>query len=142
MRVALFGAEGKFKMAYPPTTNQITRSSGRALNVMLWTSQVLTAAAFLAAGGSGLAGATPIVAMFDEIGLGQWFRYLAAILEIAGAIAVVTPRTAFYGAALLATVMFGALIAHLAVLGMATAMPSFILLVLTGTIAYFRRARS
>ena len=138
---ALVGAEGKLKMAYP-TINENTRSSGKALNIMVWTLQVLAAAAFLAAGGSGLAGATPIVAMFDEIGLGQWFRYLAAILEIAGAIAVVTPRTAFYGAALLATVMFGALIAHLVVLGTATAMPAFILLVLTGTIAYFRRTRS
>jgi len=128
-------------MAYP-TTNQITRSSGKALNVTLWTLQILSGAALLAAGGSGLAGAPPVVAMFEEIGLGQWFRYLAAVLEIAGAIAVVVPRTAFYGAALLATVMLGALIAHMAVLGMATAMPAFILLVLTGTIAYFRRTQS
>jgi len=105
-------------MAYP-TTNQITRSSGRALNVMLWTLQALAAAAFLAAGGWSLAGAPQAVA-----------------------IAVVVPRTAFYGAVLLAVVMVGALIAHLAVLGMATAMPAFILLVLAGTIAYFRRARS
>jgi len=128
-------------MAYP-TTNHLTRNSGKARNVMLWTLQVLAGTALFAAGASGLAGAPPVVAMFQEIGLGQWFRYLAAILEIAGAIAMVVPRTAFHGAALLATVMFGALIAHVAVLGMMTAMPAFILLVLTGTIAHFRRARS
>ena len=127
-------------MAYP-TTNENVRTSGRTLNATLWTLQVLAALAFLAAGGSKLAGSPMMVAEFQKIGLGQWFRYVTGLLEITGAVAVVVPKTAFYGAALLATVMVGALIAHAAVLGLAIAMPAFFLLVLTGTIAYFRRPR-
>lgn len=127
-------------MAYP-TTNENTPTSGRALNWTVWTLQLLAALAFLAAGGSKLAGSPMMVAEFEKIGLGQWFRYLTGLLEITGAIAVMVPKTAFYGAALLATVMVGALIAHVAVLGLAIAMPAFFLLALTGTIAYFRRPR-
>jgi uncharacterized membrane protein YphA (DoxX/SURF4 family) len=127
-------------MAYS-TTNENVRTSGRTLNATLWTFQVLAALAFLAAGGSKLAGSPMMVAEFQKIGLGQWFRYVTGLLEITGAVAVVVPKAAFYGATLLATVMVGALIAHVAVLGLAIAMPAFFLLVLTGTIAYFRRPR-
>jgi uncharacterized membrane protein YphA (DoxX/SURF4 family) len=127
-------------MAYP-TTNENIRTPGKALNATLWALQVLAALAFLAAGGSKLAGSPMMVAEFEKIGMGQWFRYVTGLLEITGAIAVVVPKTAFYGAALLATVMIGALIAHVAVLGLAIAMPAFFLLVLTGTIAYFRRPK-
>ena len=80
-----------------------------------------------------------MVAEFDRIGLGQWFRYLTGLLEIAGATGLLIPGRAFYGAALLVMVMFGALFAHLTVLGLATAMPAFVLLLLSGTIAYLRQ---
>ena len=66
---------------------------------------------------------------------------LTLILEVAGAIALFLPRAAYYGALLLVVVMIGALIAHVKVLGLSTAAAAFILLLLTGTIAYFRRAR-
>jgi hypothetical protein len=57
-----------------------------------------------------------------------------------GAILLVVPGRAFYGAALLATVMVGAVIAHLAVLG-GSPVAAIVLLVLTGTLAYLRRPR-
>jgi uncharacterized membrane protein YphA (DoxX/SURF4 family) len=141
-RLRDFVPKRRFKAMAYPTTNEITRTSGRGLSVTLWTIQILTAAAFLAAGASKLAGASMMVVEFEMIGLGQWFRYFTGLLEIAGAIALLPPRTAFYGAALLATVMVGAIIAHFAVLGISTAVPPLILLVLTGTIAYFRRTRA
>ena len=80
-----------------------------------------------------------MVAEFELIGLGQWFRYFTGLLEVLGAVALLVPRVAFYGAALLATVMVGALIAHAAILGIAAAAPALILLVLNVAIAYFRR---
>ena len=100
--------------------------------------QALSALAFLATAAYKLSGAPAIVAEFETIGLGQWFRYLTAVLEVLGAVALLLPRSAFYGAALLATVMVGALIAHAAILGMAAAMPAIILLILNVAIAYFR----
>jgi putative oxidoreductase len=124
-----------------PTTSEVTRGSGKGTIVALWAMQIVAAAAFVAAGGAKLSGAAPMVAIYEQIGIGQWFRYLTGILEVAGAIALLLPRFTFYGAALLATVMFGAILAHLTVLGVLSAMPAFALLLLTGTIAFLRRSR-
>jgi hypothetical protein len=123
-------------VAYP-TTNEVTRTPGKALKVTLWMMQILHAAAFGALGALKLGGATMMIAKFEMIGLAQWLRYLTGLLEVAGAVALAEPGTAFYGAALLATVMVGAIIAHFAVLGISTPFPAFILVVLTGTVAYF-----
>ncbi len=81
-----------------------------------------------------------MVAMYDKIGVGQWFRYVTGLLEVSGAIALLIPRATFYGAALLAVVMVGAIISHLTILGGSPAAPAFLLL-LTATIAYLRRPR-
>jgi uncharacterized membrane protein YphA (DoxX/SURF4 family) len=81
-----------------------------------------------------------MVATFQKIGVGQWFRYLTGFLEVVGAIGLVIPRFAFYGAALLVIVMIGAVITHLTILGGSPAAPIG-LLVITGTIAYVRRPR-
>jgi putative oxidoreductase len=99
---------------------------------------VLTALAFLGAGGSKLAGAGPMVAVFDKVGIGQWFRYLTGLLEVVGAIGLFIPRVAFYAAVLLAVIMGGAIIAHLAVLG-GTPVAPIVLLILAGSIAYLRK---
>lgn len=115
----------------------MTRTS-KGANTMLWGLQILTAAAFLAAGGAKLAGAAQMVAVFEKVGVGQWFRYVTGLLEVLGAIGLLIPRATFYAAALLAVVMVGAVISHLTVLGGSPAAPIG-LLVFTGIIAYFRR---
>ena len=124
----------------PSTTQDAASSPGKGLVIFLWILQILAAAAFFAAGGPKLTGAPMMVAMYDKIGVGQWFRYLTGILEISGAISLLVPRFTFYGAALLAVVMLGAITAHLTVLGGNPAGP-VILLLLTTTIAYLRRPR-
>ncbi|HUA91721.1 MAG TPA: DoxX family protein [Terracidiphilus sp.] len=45
------------------------------------------------------------VRFFDQVGVGQWFRYFTGIVEIAGALFVLIPQTARIGLALLATTM-------------------------------------
>jgi len=122
-----------------PATAARGRAYGRRVNIALWTLQVLSALAFLAAGICKVAGAPMMVAEFEHIGLGQWFRHLTGLLEVLAAVALLVPRSTFHSATLLAMVMASALFAHAAVLGMATAMPAFILLVLNAAIAYFRR---
>jgi uncharacterized membrane protein YphA (DoxX/SURF4 family) len=114
--------------------------SGKALKVTLWVLQIAAAAAFLAAGGAKPAGAPEMVAVFEKVGAGQWFRYVTGGLEIAGAVALLVPRFAFYGAALLVAVMAGAVFTHLAVIGGNPA-PAVVLLGLTGAIAWLRRPR-
>jgi putative oxidoreductase len=114
------------------------RSLSKGLNITCWVLQGLAALAFLAAGGSKLAGAPAMVAVFAKLGAGQWFRYLTGALEVIGAVGLLVPRATFYGAALLAAVMVGAVVTHLAILG-GNPTPAIVLLIIVGTIAYLRR---
>jgi uncharacterized membrane protein YphA (DoxX/SURF4 family) len=120
------------------TTNELPAATGKGRLITLWILSGLVALAFLAAGGAKLAGVTAMVEVFDKVGLGQWFRYFTGLLEVAAGIGLLISRYAFYAAVLLATVMVGAIIAHVTVLGSSPAAP-VVLLVLTGIIAYLRK---
>jgi uncharacterized membrane protein YphA (DoxX/SURF4 family) len=78
-----------------------------------WILRGLLALVFAAAGSAKLAGAPMLVTEFDTIGLGQWFRYVTGLTEIAGAVLLILPRTPVYGALILLGVCCGALIAQL-----------------------------
>ncbi|HWN34029.1 MAG TPA: DoxX family protein [Pseudonocardia sp.] len=82
-------------------------------HVTLWVLQVLAAAMFLLAGYLKLSGSPDMVALFQAIGVGQWFRYLTGTLEALGAIALLIPRLRALGALGLVGVMIGALITDL-----------------------------
>jgi len=41
-----------------------------------------------------------------------WFRLAVGVAEIAAALLLLVPRTAFYGAALIAAIMIGAMLTH------------------------------
>src|SRR5437870_97331 len=79
----------------------------KGLNIALWILQILAAAMFLFAGSLKLTGAAQMVAMFDKIGIGQWFRYFTGALEVTSGVLLLIPRTAAIGAALLAATMIG-----------------------------------
>ena len=113
-------------------------NSGKGRTVGLWVLRGLLAAAFLAAGGAKLAGVPAMVEMFEKVGVGQWFRIVTGLLEVTGGILLLIPRLTFYGAALLLTVMVGAVTAHLTVLGGNSA-PAMILLVLNAVTAWLTR---
>jgi uncharacterized membrane protein YphA (DoxX/SURF4 family) len=119
-------------------TNALPAASGKGRLIALWILSTFAALIFIGAGGAKLAGVAILVEMFDKVGVGQWFRYFTGFLEVAGAIGLLIPRYAFYAAVLLAIVMTGAIIAHVAVLGGSPA-PAAVLLVLSGIIAYWRK---
>lgn len=120
----------------------ITRNdTGKVQNVALWVLQVAAAAMFLLVGFSKLAGAEQAVALFEAIGIGQWFRYLTGALEVSGAILLLVPALAGVGALLLAAVMVGAVFTELFIIAGNPLMP-LILLAVVGTIAYGRRERT
>jgi uncharacterized membrane protein YphA (DoxX/SURF4 family) len=121
------------------TTTAVPAVSGKGRLITLWILSGLVALVFIAAGGAKLASVPVMVEMFDKVGIGQWFRYFTALLEVAGAIGLLMSRYAFYAAVLLAIVMVGAIIAHVAVLGGSPA-PAAVLLVLSGIVAYLRKA--
>jgi len=120
------------------SANALPAATGKGRIVTLWFLSALVAVAFIGAGGAKLAGVPLMVEEFAKVGLGQWFRYFTAILEITGAIGLLIPRYAFYAAMLLVAVMAGAIVAHLAVLGGSPA-PAVTLLILSGIIAWLRK---
>jgi len=96
--------------------------------------------AFVAAGSGKLLGNPDMIALFDAVGIGQWFRYVTGSLEMLGALLLIVPGKTALGAVLLACVMAGAVMAHLTVLHTAPTAP-LVLLALTALIAWGRRTQ-
>jgi uncharacterized membrane protein YphA (DoxX/SURF4 family) len=116
--------------------------ASRILNVAAWTLSIFLALMFLLAGGVKFFNNPVMVQEFDQVGLGQWFRYFTGTLEVAGACALLMPRVRFQGALLIGAVMVGATIANLTVLHQpAAAILTVVLLALTLTLAWLRRPR-
>jgi uncharacterized membrane protein YphA (DoxX/SURF4 family) len=107
-------------------------------SIGLWVVRGLLALAFVAAGGAKLYGVPMLVEEFQHIGLGQWFRYATGGLEVMGAILLLLPRKAAFGALLLICIMIGAVITHLFVIG-GSPVPAIVLLALNGIVAYAKR---
>ncbi len=103
-----------------------------------WALSVLLALVFLMAGSIKLMSRPAMVQEFAQVGLGQWFRYFTGILEVTGAICIVAPPVSKWGAVLIATVMSGAVVAHLTALHSSPVLPA-ILLVMTLGAAWLRR---
>jgi putative oxidoreductase len=103
-----------------------------------WTLQGILAAAFLAAGSAKLAGVPFMVELFDQIGIGQWFRIVTGVVEVAGAIALVVPGLASIGALWLGFTMVGAVATHLFILH-TSPVPAIVLGVLNALVVYLRR---
>lgn len=113
---------------------------GRGLNIALWALQVLLAAAFLMAGAAKLSGAEMMVKQFETLGLGQWFRYLTALLEIVAAVLLLIPRLSGLGALLLIPIMLGAAAAHVVVFKDSPVAP-LVILALAAVVAWGRLMR-
>jgi hypothetical protein len=105
----------------------------KAKNVTLWSLQVVTAAAFLAAGFGSLSGYPMMVETFEKIGVGQWFRFVTGAIEIGSAILLLIPRLTPLGAALLFCTMVGAVLSHLFLIG-GSPVPALVLLCFTAII--------
>ena len=111
----------------------------KTTNGVLWAVTIATAAMFLMAGGSKLAGAPMMVQMFGVIGVGQWFRYVTGAIEVTGAALLLIPALATYAGLALAATMVGAVITHLFIVGGSPAVP-IALFAATMTIAWARRS--
>ena len=90
---------------------------GRVGRIALWTVQVVLAAMFFGSGLSKVTGSPAMVAMFETIGVGQWFRYLTGLIEVISAIALLVPSLAVFGAVALVPTMIGAIATHLFIIG-------------------------
>ena len=85
--------------------------------IITWILRLAVAAMFISIGRSKFDASSMWVKLFEQIGLGQWFRRLTGTLQIAGAILVLIPRTFVIGIALLACTMAGAAVIWIVRLG-------------------------
>ncbi|MBB3675418.1 DoxX family protein [Modestobacter versicolor] len=98
------------------TTAAPVRTGPRPQRVLGRVLRIGLAVVFLAAGLSKLAGAPELVDLFDDIGAGQWLRYLVGVCEVAGAVGLLVPRLTRPAALGLTALMVGATVVNVAVL--------------------------
>lgn len=120
------------------TQNGTNRQRGRAALITLWLTQVALALMFLMAGGSKLAGVPAMVSLFDALGVGQWFRYVTGVIEVASGIALLIPSVAVFGAILLLPTMLAAILINVFIVPASPVMP-LVLFLAAGAVAWARR---
>jgi putative oxidoreductase len=76
--------------------------------------------------------------LFEQIGIGQWFRVLTGVVEVVGAVALLVPGLASLGALWLGGTMIGAVATHVLVLH-TSPVPAIVLGVLNALVVYLRR---
>lgn len=79
--------------------------------------------------------------MFANIGWGQWFRYFTGGLDLLGAVLVLLPRSAFYGALLLMCTVGFAVVLTVAGRIHDSLVPPLALTVLAATVGWLTRPR-
>jgi putative oxidoreductase len=109
-------------------------------NRVIWALQIVLALAFLASGGSKLAGVEAMTKMFDSIGFGQWLRFVTGLTELAAALLMLTPRLAGLGGLLVVGTMVGATATHVFLIG-GSPVPAVVLGLLGGAVFILRRDR-
>ncbi|NDU75364.1 DoxX family protein [Actinomadura sp. DSM 109109] len=130
--------------ARTPARTAATSGEGRrTLRRVLWGGQILLAAFLLVASAlPKFAGQADAVRTFEEIGWGQWLRYVTGTVEAAGAIGLVVPRLAGLAAAGLIGLMGGAALTQLLVLEPAWALLPAGFAVVLAAVAWDRRTES
>jgi putative oxidoreductase len=105
--------------------------------IAVWFVQILLAALFALQGVMKISGSQTWLARFKAWGYPEHFYLVVGVIELAGAIALLVPRVASYGAALLIAVMAGAAVTH-ATHGERQIVTNVILMILLAIVFYLR----
>jgi len=100
--------------------------------------QVLGAMLFFLAGFATLSGDEQMVETFAAIGIGQWFRYVAGLIEVASAILLLIPALSGIIAVLAVPMMIGVILTQLLIIGGSPVLPIG-LLIITSIVAWGRK---
>ncbi|WP_392840062.1 DoxX family protein [Streptomyces sp. LN500] len=122
----------------PRSVQSVPKVGGKARNIVLWVLQVILALVFVMAGASKMAGAQDMVKVFQDVGVGQWLRYVTGSLELAGAVLLLVPRLSALGGLVLTGVMAGAFLTCLFVIDQSP-VPAAVLLILAAVVMWNRR---
>jgi len=107
-------------------------------NGSLWVVQVLGAVLFFLAGFAKLSGDEQMVETFAALGIGQWFRYVTGLIEIASAILLLIPALTGIVAVLAVPMMIGVILTQFLIVGGSPALPIG-LLIIASIVAWGRK---
>ncbi|NNF43671.1 MAG: DoxX family protein [Phycisphaerales bacterium] len=88
--------------------------NARLRSVTAWVLAVIFGLLFLVAGLGKLTGGEAVAEMFSGWGYPLWFAKVIGVLEMAGGLALIIPRTTRYAVLGLSCIMLGAMYTHLA----------------------------
>ncbi len=123
--------------APPAATSVRPPARARAARIGSWAVRVLLSAQFAVGGVLKLAADPQMVAMFDDIGIGQGLRLAIGACELAGAVGLLVPRLVRPAAIGIAALMVGAAVTNVVVLRTGPAVP-LVLLALAAVVAVVR----
>jgi uncharacterized membrane protein YphA (DoxX/SURF4 family) len=105
-------------------TTSVHRSGwAQARHIGLWAVRVILAAQFVAGGALKLTADPAMVAMFNDIGAGDWLRLLVGVCEVGGGVGLLAPRLVRPAATGLVLLMAGAAVTNVVALGTSPAIP-------------------
>ena len=90
-----------------------TASNSKPMNIVAWVLQIALAGAFIAMGAiPKLTGDYMAVQIFEQVGMGQGFRYVVGVIELGAAVLLLIPKTRVIGGLAAAGAMVGAIGSH------------------------------
>ena len=89
----------------------VTEQRPQAIDILTtWFPRIAVAVVFFFIGRAKFADQSMWARIFEQIGFGQWFRYLTGALQVGGAVMVLIPHTFAAGIVVLASTMLGAML--------------------------------
>jgi len=124
-----------------PVRTRNPKPMAKVANVTLTALSILLALVFVYTSYTKFSGSAVSIQTFDEIGVGQWLRYVTAGLELAGAIGLLIPKLTGLAAACLTALLVGAVLSQVLLVSEPSVATPAVLMLLTGLLAWFRRDR-
>jgi putative oxidoreductase len=118
------------------STNEVSLEAPR--DGALWVIQLLGATLFLISGLAKLSGDEQMIQTVETIGIGQWIRYVTAVIEFTSALLLLIPALSGMAALLLVPIMIGATLTYFLIVGGSPALPLGLLIVV-GIVAWGRK---
>jgi len=96
---------------------QLEDQRGWPRTLKKWLPRIAAALLFCFIGLSKFGHRSRWITTFEQIGFGQWLRYVTGALQLLGATLILVPRTFLFGITMLAATMLGAMLAWIFLLG-------------------------
>ncbi|MFD6287087.1 DoxX family protein [Streptomyces sp. NPDC060205] len=122
------------------SSHRTPATTSRPAHITAWVMQALLAAVFLFSGVTKWLGGEQTRQTFEEVGAGQWLRYVTGAIEIAGGVGLLVPFLAAFAALVLSGVMAGAALSEMVLINDGNPVIPLVVLVLCGVLVWLRRS--